>query len=106
MKTMDYGAAAVQAGASGLAAVTGLDQLPARAQALVTGMRPAGDAQERAVLLRVLELGFLPGETGRVLARSGLGGDPMAVRIGQATFALRRGEAALVQVRRHEQAAA
>jgi ferrous iron transport protein A len=43
------------------------------------------------------EIGFLPGELVSVRARS-LGGDPLVVRIGQSTFALRRAEAACVQV--------
>lgn len=77
---------------------TGLDQLPLHARALVTGMRPARDAQERAIALRLLEIGFLPGEAVRVVARGGLGGNPIAVRVGQATFALRCREASMVQV--------
>lgn len=99
MKTMDDGAAAVlQPSAAGRPPATGLDQLPLHARALVAGMLPARDAQERAIALRLLEIGFLPGETVRVVARGGLGGDPIAVRVGQATFALRRREASMVQV--------
>ena len=48
--------------------------------------------------LRLLELGFVPGEALRVVARGFPGGEPMAVRIGNTTFALRRFEADLVQV--------
>jgi len=44
------------------------------------------------------EIGFIPGEPVTVTARSPWGGDPMVVRIGQSTFALRRAEAACVQV--------
>ena len=77
---------------------TDLGHLPLHARALVTGLQPGSDAQERAMVLRLLEIGFLPGEMVSVLARGGLGGDPMAVRVGQATFALRRREAAMVQV--------
>jgi ferrous iron transport protein A len=44
------------------------------------------------------EIGFLPGELVTVTARSPWGGDPMVVRVGQSTFALRRAEAACVQV--------
>ncbi len=44
------------------------------------------------------EIGFLPGEQVTVTARSAWGGDPMVVRIGTSTFALRRAEAACVQV--------
>ncbi len=44
------------------------------------------------------EIGFLPGESVRVIARGAPGGDPLVVRIGDSTFALRRDEAACVQV--------
>lgn len=44
------------------------------------------------------EIGFLPGERVTVTARSVWGGDPMVVRVGQSTFALRRAEAACVEV--------
>ena len=57
---------------------------------------PAQDG-DREVLLRLLEIGFLPGETVQVIARRGT--EPVAVRIGQATFALRAREAALIGVR-------
>ena len=43
--------------------------------------------------LRLLELGFVEGELLRVLARGYPAGEPIAVRIGNATFALRRFEA-------------
>ena len=75
-----------------------LDRWPLHTHALITGLQPASDAQERAIVLRLLEIGFLPGEAVRVVARGGLGGDPIAVRVGQATFALRRREASMVQV--------
>lgn len=44
------------------------------------------------------ELGFLAGEQGKIMARAALGGDPLVVRIGLSTFALRCAEAACVQV--------
>lgn len=44
------------------------------------------------------EIGFLPGEAVCVTTRSVWGGDPMVVRIGPSTFALRRAEAACVRV--------
>lgn len=44
------------------------------------------------------EIGFVPGEPVEVIARAALGGDPMVVRIGLSTFALRRAEAACVCV--------
>ena len=39
-----------------------------------------------------------PGERLRVVARSLPGGDPIAVRVGRTTFALRRREASLIRV--------
>jgi len=48
---------------------------------------------------RLEEVGFLPGERVMVIARGKPGNDPLAVRVGHSTFALRRAEAACVQVR-------
>jgi ferrous iron transport protein A len=47
---------------------------------------------------RLAELGFLPGERLRIVARGFLGREPLAVRIGTGTFALRLFEAACVRV--------
>ncbi|WP_211197878.1 FeoA family protein [Permianibacter fluminis] len=47
---------------------------------------------------RLAELGFLPGERVLILARGVPGGEPLAVRVGLSTFALRRAEADCVQV--------
>lgn len=44
------------------------------------------------------EIGFFPGEQVMVMARGFPGGDPLVVRVGQSTFALRCAEAACVQV--------
>ncbi len=104
MKTMHEGAAAtLHLGelAGDLAAAphgAGLDALPARTPARVIGLTPARDGREHSTLLRLLEIGFAPGETVQVLARGVWGGDPLAVRVGQATFALRHQEASMVQV--------
>ena len=43
--------------------------------------------------LRLLELGFVEGETLRVVAHGFPGREPLAVRVGNTTFALRRFEA-------------
>ena len=50
------------------------------------------------LLARLRELGFMEGEPVRVLRRGQPGGDPLAVRVGVSTFALRRTEAACVRV--------
>ncbi len=58
-------------------------------------------AEERdSMLARLRDLGFIPGARCEVIARMWFGGDPVAVRIGGSTFALRRVEAAAVQVMR------
>lgn len=44
------------------------------------------------------EIGFIPGEEVMLMARGLPGGDPLVVRVGQSTFALRRAEAACVCV--------
>lgn len=51
------------------------------------------------VARRLMELGFVPGERIRMLKRAMPGGDPLAVKVGHSTFALRRFEAALVSVK-------
>ena len=75
-----------------------LDQWPSQTWAEIVSLAPAGDEEDRAVLLRLLEIGFLPGEPVRVIARGLPGGDPLAVRVGHTTFALRRHEAAMIRV--------
>lgn len=47
---------------------------------------------------RLEEIGFLPGERVSVMARGQPGNDPLAVRVGHSTFALRRAEAACIRV--------
>ena len=47
---------------------------------------------------RLAELGFLPGEAVRVVARGLMAREPIAVRVGTGTFALRRFEAACIRV--------
>lgn len=77
---------------------TGLHELPLRRQAQVLRLLPAADAEEGEVLLRLLEIGFLPGEPVCVMAAGFPGSDPLAVRVGHTTFALRSREAALIRV--------
>ncbi len=43
------------------------------------------------------DLGFVPGEHVQLMAR-GIGGDPLVVRVGHSTYALRRAEAACVHI--------
>lgn len=57
--------------------------------------RDAGDSIAR----RLRDLGFVRGEPVRIVATGPLGGEPLLVHIGHTRFALRRAEAARVQVR-------
>jgi ferrous iron transport protein A len=73
-----------------------LDALPLHQPQVIAAVRAPGDMPEWARWLE--EIGFLPGESVTVVARARPGGDPMVVRIGMSTFALRRAEAACVDV--------
>lgn len=59
-----------------------------------------GEVAGSTLARRLLELGFVPGETVQVVAAAWPGGDPIAVRVGAGVFALRRREARAVLVRR------
>jgi ferrous iron transport protein A len=50
------------------------------------------------IALHLQQLGFLPGEQVRVLHYARPGRDPLIVRVGNSTFALRKFEAACVLV--------
>lgn len=78
------------------APILSLADLPLRAAAEVVDVLPPAESPELAD--RLAEIGFLPGEPVRVMMRAA-GGDPLAVRVSDSTFALRRAEAACVRVR-------
>lgn len=61
----------------------------------IEAVHPPAHALEWGEWLR--ELGFLPGEKVMLMARAP-GGDPLVVRVGSSTFALRRAEAACIEV--------
>lgn len=50
--------------------------------------------------MRLAEIGFVPGKQVRIVAVGMIRREPTAVRIVHTTFALRRHEASLIQVRR------
>ena len=58
----------------------------------------SGRDASQSLVTRLRDLGFVPGARCEVVARMWMGGDPIAVRIGGSTFALRRAEAAAVRV--------
>lgn len=74
-----------------------LDSLKAGQSATVVQLAPHAQQGGIDVQRRLMELGFVPGERIRVLKRV-LGG-PLAVKVGESTFALRRFEAAMVSIK-------
>lgn len=78
-----------------------LDALATGQSATVLHITPAAPGQvDDGVDLprRLMELGFVPGERIRMLKRGMPGGDPLAIKVGNSTFALRRFEAALITI--------
>lgn len=57
-----------------------------------------GEVADATVAMRLLEIGFVPGEPFEIIAETRPGGDPLAVRIGCSCFALRRSEVQAVMV--------
>lgn len=86
--------AAVLAAGGGM----GLEELAIGATARVVSVSSAGVPGAGEMARRLAELGFLPGEKLRIVARGLMGREPIAVRIGTGTFALRRFEAACIRV--------
>ena len=73
-----------------------LSELPSRTPVSVSRVE---DAQPNDPIARRLrELGFVAGEQVQIVARGPLGGEPLLVQVGYTRFALRRAEAARVQV--------
>ncbi len=77
--------------------LTTLDALQAGQSATVIHLAPTAQEGGADVQRRLMELGFVPGERIRVLKR--VMGGPLAVKVGESTFALRRFEAALVSIK-------
>jgi len=75
-----------------------LMELGLGASARVVSVAGADSEAPADVGRRLAELGFLPGEAVRIVARGLLARAPIAVRIGTGTFALRLFEAACIRV--------
>lgn len=75
-----------------------LAALPLNTPALVLEVMPAASLEDEELVLRLIEIGFVPGETVRAIAHGHPGHEPVAVRLGGTTFALRRFEAQYVRV--------
>jgi ferrous iron transport protein A len=75
-----------------------LTDLDVGTRARVVSVAAADASTPREVGRRLAELGFLPGEAVRIVARGLMARAPIAVRIGTGTFALRLFEAACIRV--------
>jgi len=75
-----------------------LTELSIGTRARVVSVAPADAATPVELGRRLAELGFLPGEAVRIVARGLMARAPIAVRIGTGTFALRLFEAACIRV--------
>ncbi len=75
-----------------------LNELSVGTRARVVSIAAADASAPAELGRRLAELGFLPGEAVRIVARGLLSRAPIAVRIGTGTFALRLFEAACVRV--------
>ena len=74
-----------------------LTDLPRRTLAVVDSVQDHGSNDNIARRLR--ELGFVAGEQVEVVAYGPLGSEPLLIQVGFTRFALRRSEAARVQLR-------
>ncbi|MDP2226722.1 MAG: FeoA family protein [Moraxellaceae bacterium] len=73
-----------------------LSNLPRHATAIVQGVDAHQDADP--IARRLDALGFVPGETVRLISVGPFGGDPVLVQVGFTRFALRRSEADRVRL--------
>ena len=93
-----------------------LSDLPVGEFATIHAVLPAEDDVDRHLVMRLIEIGFVPGERVRVVALGRPGNEPVAVRLSAAdsgrknmngsTFAMRRHEADFIRVVPDVQAAA
>ena len=85
-----------------------LSDLPVGGFATIHAVLPGDDAIDRELVLRLVEIGFVPGERVRVIAVGCPGRQPIAVRLAAtdsgrrtmsgSTFAMRRHEAGFIRV--------
>ncbi len=75
-----------------------LAELPIGVTGTISAVSKSDYESDRALIQRLVEIGFVPGEKVKVIAHGHPGREPIAVRIGGTTFALRRFEADYVYV--------
>lgn len=64
-----------------------------RARVVEVRLPEGAHGHDMNLVLRLLEIGFVPDERVRIVAHGPGGGEPLAVRVGGTLFALRRHEA-------------
>jgi len=74
-----------------------LDKISSGIAYAVSAIRPPANARQWGQWLE--DIGFIEGEQVMLVARAPLGGDPVVVRVGQSTFALRLAEAACIELK-------
>ncbi|MGI9024161.1 MAG: FeoA family protein [Burkholderiaceae bacterium] len=89
-------------------AAIALSHLPVGGFATIHAVLPANSDVDRHLVMRLIEIGFVPGERVRVVAHGHPGREPVAVRLSAAdsgrrsmngsTFAMRRHEADFIRV--------
>jgi ferrous iron transport protein A len=72
----------------------GLDRLAKGRVGRVAGFAPG----DQKLVAKLREIGFAEGDEVELLATGWLGGAPLSIRLNRTVIALRKGEAALVQV--------
>ena len=75
-----------------------LAELPIGVTATISSVSQSDLEADRGLIQRLVEIGFVPGEKVKIIAHGHPGREPIAVRIGGTTFALRRFEADYVYV--------
>jgi ferrous iron transport protein A len=73
-----------------------LAQAPLHTTWRIQKLQPSEHTGEQTRQLQ--EIGFLPGELVCVLTHGFPGGDPLVVRVGMSTFALRKAEAQCIEI--------
>ncbi len=75
-----------------------LNDLPSGSHATVKALRGGAPGADAALLRRLAEIGFMPGEPLHLLRRGPGGREPLAVQVGDTMFALRALEAQCIEV--------
>ena len=75
-----------------------LADLPLQQLATVCEVSRPTSPEDQALVQRLVEIGFVPGERIKIIAVGHPGREPIAVRVGHTTFAMRRFEADYIRV--------